>query len=74
MNPDARHVCAMQLVTLLADPPTQTDNTPRPCPMLVARCDYEFGPHKSMEMPLQAYAWLARAGDEHRSDVHRDLA
>ena len=55
-------------------PPTQIDNTPRPCPMLVARCDYEFWPHESMEMPLRAYAWLARVGDEHRSAVHQDLA
>ena len=74
MSPDARHACAMQFLILLAYPPTQTDNTPRPCPTLVARCDYEFWPHESMEMPLQAYAWLARAGDEHRSAVHQDLA
>jgi hypothetical protein len=46
----------MQLLILLAYPPTQTDSTPRPCPMLVARCDDEFWPHESMEMPLQAYA------------------
>ena len=74
MSPDARHACATQLLTLLAYPPTQTDNTPRPYPMLVARCDYEFWPDESMEMPLQAYAWLARAGDEHRSAVHQDQA
>ena len=29
------HDCATQLLKLLTDPPTQTDNTPRPCPMLV---------------------------------------
>jgi hypothetical protein len=72
MSPDARH--AMQLLILLAHPPAQTDNTPRPYPMLVARCDYEFWLHESMEMPLQAYAWLARAGDEHRSAVRQDFA
>ena len=74
MSPDVRHACAKQLLILLAYPPTQTDNTPRPRPMLVARCDYEFWPHGSMEMPLQAYAWLARAGDARRSAVYRDLA
>src|SRR6476660_1968585 len=73
MSLDARHACAMQLLMLLAYPPTQTDNTSRPCPMLRARCDYEFWPHASMKMPLQAYAWLARAGDEHPSVVHQDL-
>jgi len=70
MGPDARHACAMQLLILLAYPPNQTDNIPRPCAMLGARCDYEPWPHASMEMPLQACAWLARAGDEHRSVVH----
>jgi hypothetical protein len=73
-SPDARHVCGMRLLMLLAYPPTPTDNTPRPCPMLGARCDYEFWPHASMKMPLQAYAWLARADDEHRPVVHQDLA
>jgi hypothetical protein len=73
MSPDARHACAMQLLILLAYPPTQTDNTTRLCPMLVARCDYALWPHESMEMPSQAYAWLARADDEHRSAVHQDL-
>ena len=73
MSPDARPAFAMQLLILLAYPPTQTDNTPRPCPMLVTRCDYEFWPHESTEM-LLAYAWLARASDEHRSAVHQDLA
>ena len=55
MSPDARHACAMQLLILLAYTPTQTDNTPRPFPMLVARCDHEFWLHESiglMEMPL----------------------
>jgi hypothetical protein len=33
------HDCATQLLKLLTDPPTQTENTPRPCPMLVASCD-----------------------------------
>ena len=74
MGPDARHACAMQLLILLAYSPTRTDNTPRPGPMLGARCDYESWPHESMEIPLQAYAWLARVGDEHRSVVHQDLA
>jgi hypothetical protein len=32
MSRDARHACAMQLLILLAYPPTQTANTPRPCP------------------------------------------
>jgi hypothetical protein len=74
MSPDARHAYAMQLSILLAYPPTQTNNTPHPCPILVTRCDCEFWLHASMETPLQAYAWLARAGDEHRSAVHQDLA
>jgi len=56
MSRDSRHAYATQLLTLLAYPPTQTDNTPRPCPMLLARCDDEFWPDESMEMPLQAYA------------------
>jgi hypothetical protein len=74
MSPDARHAYAMQLLMMRAHPPTRTDNTHRPCPTLVARCDYEFWPHESVKMPLQAYAWLARVGDEHRSAVHQDLA
>ena len=74
MGPNARHACAMQLLILLAYSPTQTDNTPRSGPMSGARCDCGSSPHESMEMPLQAYAWLARAGDEHRSVVHRALA
>ena len=40
MSPDARHGCATQFLSILAYPPTQNDNTPRPCPMLVARCEY----------------------------------
>jgi hypothetical protein len=64
----------MHFLILLAYPPTQTDNTPRPRRMLVARCDCEFWPRESMEVPLQAYAWLARASDEHRPAVHQDLA
>jgi hypothetical protein len=74
MGPNARHACAMQLLILLAYSPTQTYNTPRSGPMSGARCDCGSSPHESMEMPLQAYAWLARAGDEHRSVVHRALA
>lgn len=73
MSPDARHAYAMQLLIIRAHPPTQTDNTPRPCSMLVARCAYELWPHEPTEIPL-AYAWLARAGDEYRSAVHQDLA
>ena len=61
MSPDARHACATPLLILLAYPPTQIDNTPRPCPMLVARCDYELWPHELMEMPLPGLR-LARAG------------
>jgi hypothetical protein len=74
MSPDARYACATPLLILLACPPTQIDNTPRPCPMLVGCCDYEVWPHESMEMPFRAYAWLERGGDENRLAVHQDLA
>jgi len=41
---------------LLAYQPTQTDNTLCLYPMLISCFDYEFWPHESMEMPMQAYA------------------
>jgi hypothetical protein len=73
MSPDVRHACAMQLLILPGCRPTETDNTPRPRPMLLARCDGEFWPHKSMEALLPSYASLARAGDERRSAEHQDV-
>lgn len=73
MCPGARHACAMQFLILPARPPRQTDNTPRPFPMLLARCEYGLWPHESMEASL-FYAWLVSARDQHGSAVHQDLA